>query len=67
MSDCDIWVDGDVVFGAFAAAGALFAYYLYITVTMGNGPLMGGRKRRNLGAYDILWLGKCTATQHLFL
>ena len=64
MSDCDIWVDGDVVFGAFAAAGALFAYYLYITVTMGNGPLMGGRKRkrRNLGAYDILWLGKSRPT-----
>ena len=38
----DIWVDGDSVFGAFAAAGAAFAYILYTTITM----MMRKKKKR---------------------
>ena len=44
MSTCEIWADGNTIFGAFAAAAA--AYLVYTAVTMGNGPLMGGRRRR---------------------
>ena len=46
MSTCEIWADGNTIFGAFAAAAAAAAYLVYTAVTMGNGPLMGGRRRR---------------------
>jgi hypothetical protein len=40
-SDCgQIWIDGDLLFGSIAVAGALLAYYLYITITM------KGRRRK---------------------
>ena len=63
MSECDIWIDGDVVFGAIAAAGAAFAYILYTTLTMGTGPLMGGRRKRRQSNesnhwFDVFWWGK---------
>ena len=39
--DCgQIWIDGDLLFGALAIAGALYAYYLYVTITM------KGRRRK---------------------
>ena len=47
MSTCEIWADGNTIFGAFAAAAAAAAYLVYTAVTMGNGPLMGGRRRRS--------------------
>ena len=59
MSSCgDIWVDGDLIFGAIAAAGAIMAYILYTTVTMGMGPLMGLRRRKKRTFDDFYW-GKC--------
>ncbi len=40
-SDCGaVWVDGDLLFGALAIAGALYAYFLYTTITM------KGRRRK---------------------
>lgn len=48
-SDCgDIWIDGDLLFGAIGALGALAAYWLYITVTM-----KGRRKKRNDKISDL--------------
>ena len=39
--DCgQIWIDGDLLFGALAIAGALAAYFLYTTITQ------KGRRRR---------------------
>ncbi len=40
-SDCgQVWIDGDLFFGAIAIASALYAYYLYTTITM------KGRRRK---------------------
>lgn len=52
-SDCgSIWIDGDLLFGALAVAGALLAYYLYITITM-----KGRRRKRREGGDSISnWL-----------
>ena len=62
MSTCEIWADGNTIFGAFAAAAAAAAYLVYTAVTMGNGPLMGGRRRRNISndknhITDVLFSG----------
>lgn len=50
-SNCgDIWVDGDSVFGAFAAAGAAFAFLAYQSITMA-----ARRRKRDLNKdQDIL-------------
>ena len=43
-SDCgQVWIDGDLLFGAIAIAGALYAYYLYTTITKKGRR----RKKRN--------------------
>ena len=52
--DCEVWIDGDLVFGAFAAAGAAFAFILYQTLTM-----MRRRKRNTQSNHwqDFITLG----------
>ncbi len=50
-SDCgDIWIDGDLLFGAIGALGALAAYWLYVTVTMKGRR----RKKRNAIASEFI-------------
>jgi hypothetical protein len=44
--DCGaVWIDGDLLFGSIAIAGALYAYYLYTVITM-----KGRRRKRRLAA-----------------
>ena len=52
-SDCEVWIDGDLVFGAFAAAGAAFAFILYQAITM-----MRRRKRSNNLVKDFIFIGE---------
>ena len=57
--DCgDIWVDGDLVFGAIAAAGAAFAWLLYQELTMMR------RRRRRSSTNKILVLDHHVSILH---
>ena len=53
--DCEVWIDGDLVFGAFAAAGAAFAFILYQEITMAG---RRRRKRTPLLLKDWLFIGE---------
>ena len=53
--DCEVWIDGDLVFGAFAAAGAAFAFILYQELTMMR---RRKRKKRSDTWQDFIALGK---------
>lgn len=55
MSDCEVWIDGDLVFGAFAAAGAAFAFILYQEITMAG---RRRRKRSNNVGKDFIFIGE---------
>ena len=55
MSDCEVWIDGDLVFGAFAAAGAAFAFILYQEITMAG---RRKRKRSNNVGKDFIFIGE---------
>ena len=55
MSDCEVWIDGDLVFGAFAAAGAAFAFILYQEITMAG---RRRRKRSNNVVKDFIFIGE---------
>ena len=52
--DCEVWIDGDLVFGAFAAAGAAFAFILYQELTMMR---RRKRKKRSDNWQDFITLG----------
>ena len=54
-SDCEVWIDGDLVFGAFAAAGAAFAFILYQEITMAG---RRRRKRSNNVGKDFIFIGE---------
>ena len=56
-SDCEVWIDGDLVFGAFAAAGAAFAFILYQEITMA-GRRRRRRKRSSKNLKDLLFIGE---------
>ena len=56
-SDCEVWIDGDLVFGAFAAAGAAFAFILYQEITMA-GRRRKRRKRSSKNLKDLLFIGE---------
>ena len=50
--DCgQIWIDGDLLFGSIAIAGALAAYFLYTTITKKGRR----RKKREDSLGDRLW------------
>ena len=55
-SDCEVWIDGDLVFGAFAAAGAAFAFILYQEITMAGRRKKRKRSSKNLK--DLLFIGE---------
>ena len=59
--DCgQVWIDGDLLFGALAIAGALYAYYLYVTITMkGRRRKKRSETRNDLDLWNVnLFLGK---------
>ena len=59
--DCgQVWIDGDLLFGALAIAGALYAYYLYTIITKkGRRRKKRSENRNDLDVWNMnLLLGK---------
>jgi hypothetical protein len=53
-SDCgQVWIDGDLFFGAIAIASALYAYYLYTTITMKGRRRKKRSSRKNIFDFKL--------------